>query len=330
MAWLIFVGASIIIVGAAIKLAEYGDIIAIRTGLGGMFIGTLLMAGATSLPELLTGINSINQDIPELAAGNIFGSSMFNMFMLAIIDIMNYRQRVLRQLAVSHALTASLAILLTGAAVFFIEGHVGVGLGWIGTDSLLLIALYFFGTQIIHSYNRKLSVSENPPALELNGVPPLWQGLLGFAAATTVLILVTPYLVGASADIAKETGMSAGFVGIALVAVVTSLPEVVTTLAATRIGAYDLAVGNLFGSNIFNIFALGLTDAFYTEGLFLTDMNRDIALAGTLALLLTSMALVGNLARVERRIWFIEIDALLIFVVYILGMITLYERGIMG
>lgn len=330
MAWLIFVGASIVIVGAAIKLAEYGDVIAIRTGLGGMFVGTLLMAGATSLPELLTGINSINQGIPELAAGNIFGSSMFNMFMLAIIDIMNYRKRVLRQLAVSHALTASLAILLTGAAVFFIEGHIGVAIGWIGTDSLLLIALYFFGTQIIHSYNRKLAASDISPALDTNGVPPLWQGILGFAAATGVLIFITPYLVGASADIAEQTGLSAGFIGIALVAVVTSLPEVVTTIAATRMGAYDLAVGNLFGSNIFNIFALGLTDVFYTKGLFLTDLNRDIALAGTLALLLTSMALVGNLARVERRIWFIEVDALLIFVIYILGMITLYQRGIMG
>lgn len=137
-------------------------------------------------------------------------------------------------------------------------------------------------------------------------------------------------MVTSATKIAAETGLSTGFVGLALVAIVTSLPEVVTTVAASRIGAFDLAVGNLFGSNIFNIFALGLTDAFYTDGLFLSDLNRDIALSGMLALLLTSMALVGNLSRVERRLIFIEIDALLIMLVYILGLLTLYERGLVG
>lgn len=330
MVWLEFLFWAAIIVGAAIKLAEHGDIIALRTGLGGMFVGTLLMAGATSLPELLTGISSINQGVPDLAAGNIFGSSMFNMCMLAIVDILNHRHRVLRSIAVSHALTASLAVLLTGSAVFFIEAEFSAAVGWFGMDSLLLIFLYFFGTQIIHTYNRSISVGDEIVTEIPDDVPSLGRGVLGFLLATGVLIFVTPRLVTASTGIATETGLSAGFVGLALVAIVTSLPEVVTTIAAARIGAFDLAVGNLFGSNIFNIFALGITDAFYTNGLFLADLDRDIALAGTLALLLTSMALVGNLARVERRLGFIEIDALLIMVIYCLGLYTLYERGLVG
>lgn len=143
MIWIVFIGWAMVIVLAAIKLAQYGDIIALRTGLGRLFVGTLLMAGATSLPEFLTGLSSINQDVPDLAAGNIFGSSMFNMFMLAILDLMNQKYRVLRKIAISHALTASLAILLTGAAVFFIEAKVDLSIGWMGADSLLLIALYF-------------------------------------------------------------------------------------------------------------------------------------------------------------------------------------------
>lgn len=330
MIWVTFILWAAVIVLAAIKLAEYGDVIALRTGLGGLFVGTLLMAGATSLPEFLTGISSINQDVPDLAAGNIFGSSMFNMFMLAILDLMNQRYRVLRKIAVSHALTASLAILLTGAAVFFIEAEVDLSIGWFGADSLLLIGLYLFGTRIIHTYNRSLGSSVEPSVDDYEGVLPLWRAGLGFMGATLVLIVVTPQMVTSATKIAAETGLSTGFVGLALVAIVTSLPEVVTTVAASRIGAFDLAVGNLFGSNIFNIFALGLTDAFYTDGLFLSDLNRDIALSGMLALLLTSMALVGNLSRVERRLIFIEIDALLIMLVYILGLLTLYERGLVG
>jgi cation:H+ antiporter len=330
MIWVVFVGWAIVIVIAAIKLAQYGDVIALRTGLGGLFVGTLLMAGATSLPELLTGLSSISQDVPDLAAGNIFGSSMFNMFMLAILDMMNQQYRVLRKIAVSHALTASLAILLTGAAVFFIEAEVDLSIGWLGADSLLLIGLYYFGTRIIHTYNRSLAVTEELSVEDYDGVMPLWRAGIGFLVATVVLILVTPQMVKAATEIAEQTGLSTGFVGLALVAIVTSLPELTTTIAASRIGAFDLAVGNLFGSNIFNIFALGVTDAFYTRGLFLSDLDRDIALSGLLALLLTSMALVGNLSRVERRLIFIEIDALLIMLIYILGLLTLYERGLVG
>ena len=93
MIWFQFIFSACIIVLAAIKLAEYGDSIALRTNLGGMFIGTLLLAGATSLPELLTSINAITQAVPDLAAGNLFGSVMLNMFLLAILDIINSKKK---------------------------------------------------------------------------------------------------------------------------------------------------------------------------------------------------------------------------------------------
>ncbi len=86
MVWIQFIISAAVVVVAAIKLAEYGDAISVRTRLGGMFIGTLLMAGATSLPELLTTINSLGQNVPSLAVGNVLGSNMFNMFLLAVLD----------------------------------------------------------------------------------------------------------------------------------------------------------------------------------------------------------------------------------------------------
>ena len=91
--WLKFLGCSIVLVIAAIKLAEYGDIIAVRTKIGGMFIGLILLAGATSLPELLTTINSISIGEPDLAAGNMFGSNMVNMLLLGTIDLMSRKTR---------------------------------------------------------------------------------------------------------------------------------------------------------------------------------------------------------------------------------------------
>lgn len=325
MVWLQFTVASAILVFTAMQLAKYGDIIAIRTKLGGMFVGTLLLAGATSLPELLTTINSLGQNVPNLAAGNMFGSNMFNMFMLAILDLTNQNKRILRQVAMKHALTAGLAILLIGMAVFFIDINQGWKIGWVGLDSLMLMVVYLGGVRLLqgNSAPPPTSAAELDPKL-----PPLWKALLGFGIATAILVAVAPLLVSSSARIAESTGLGAGFVGILLVGMVTSLPEMVTTISAARLGAYDLAVGNLFGSNVFNMFALGLTDVFLTSGCFIGAIDRNFAVAGMLSLILTALGLLGNLARLERRLLFIELDALLLILVYISGLWVLYSLGI--
>ncbi len=327
MVWLTFFGSAVLIVLAATQLAKYGDAIAIRTKLGGMFVGTLLMAGATSLPELLTTISSLDQGVPNLAAGNLMGSNMVNMLMLAVLDLLYRQARILRRVAMRHALTASLAALLIGMTAFFILADVELRIGWVGLDSLLLIVAYVVGLRLIQSGN--LATDIEPAAdEELEGVPGLGHSLIGFGLAAVALVFITPWLVRSSTDIAELTGLGAGFVGTTLVALVTSLPELVTTIAAVRIGAYDLAVGNLFGSNTFNIVALGITDFFYLPGRFLGGIDPAFALVALLGLILTSLGLIGNLARVERRLGFIEIDALIIMLVYIAGMLFLYGRGI--
>lgn len=327
MVWVQFLVSAALMVLAAIFLARYGDVIALRTGLGGMLIGTILLAGATSLPELLTTINSLNQSVPDLAAGNMFGSSMFNIFLLGVLDIIFWKARVLRRVAMKHALTGALAVMLTGMAVFFILTPIDIHIGWIGLDSLLVMAMYIFGLWAIRSSGPSL-----PKTSERPKVPPKTPSLLhagiGFALATGVLILVSPWMVRSSAEIAVITGLGTGFVGALLVAIATSLPEVVTVIAAARLGAHDLAVGNLFGSNVFNMFALALADVFYTQGRFLGHIDPAFAIVGMMALLMTTMGLIGNLARLERRLLFVEVDALLLIVGYGVGIWLLYSLGI--
>ena len=325
MVWVEFIAASAILVLTASQLARFSDIIAIRTKLGGMFIGTLLLAGATSLPEMLTSINSFQQGVPNLAAGNFFGSNLFNMFMLALLDLANQQSRILRQVAMRHALTAGLAILLISSTILFIQLNLDWKIGWVGIDSLVLMAIYFGGIRLLRGNSTPPPPDEQAIDAKL---PSLRYALIGFAIATLVLVLIAPWLVSSSTRIAEITGLGTGFVGILLVGLVTSLPEMVTTISAARMGAYDLAVGNLFGSNIFNIFALGFADLFLTSGRFLGAIDPAFALAGMIGLVMTSLALVGNLARLERRLWIIELDALLLVLVYIGGMWVLYSRGI--
>ncbi len=328
MPWLVFVGSSAIVVVAAYKLAQYGDVIAVRTRLGGLFVGTILLAAATSLPELLASASAFRAGLPNLAAGNFFGSNMVNMLVLALVDLITPRMPLLRRIAVGHALTATLASLLMILAAIFIMADIELAVGWVGADSLVLVAAYVIGVRLVSQLGRSTSGPTGPPEmLASEGFPTLRRGLLGFGAAAFVLMASVPYLVGSSAEIAKLTGLGTSFVGTALLSVATSLPELLAALAAIRMKAYDLAIGNLFGSSVFNMLALGLSDFAYLDGNLLSAIEPGFTLVALLGLLLTNLALVGNLARIERRLWIVELDVAIIIVTYLAGMYLLFIRG---
>jgi cation:H+ antiporter len=325
MIWAEFFFSAVVIVIAATQLAKYGDIIAVRTRLGGMFIGVLLLAGATSLPEVLTTISSLSQGVPNLAAGNLLGSNMFNMVMLAVIDLAGQNQRILRKAALKHALSGSLSVMLIAMVIFFILANIDIKVGWVGLDSILIMVGYAVSIYLIQQNTNPLTSIES---LIPENFPSLTRGVVGFLAAAAVLSIVTPMMVRASAAIAEITGLGTSFVGTTLVAIVTSLPELVTTLAALKIGAEDMAIGNLFGSNMFNMFAMGLTDVFFLQGRFLSIIDPAFLLVSVIGLLMTIMALIGNLARIERRLWFLEVDALALILVYLAGLMLMFVRGV--
>lgn len=326
MVWIQFFVSAALIVFVASKMTQYAHVIAVRTRLGGMFVGTLLVAVATSAPEIITNISSVRLGVPNLAAGDLFGSGMFNMFILALLDVVHFRQRILRRVALSHALTAALATLLTGMAALFVLARIPWRIGWLGLDSLALIVIYIGGIWLIQKEGRQ----HNVPTRDELDVPTvgLTYAIVGFIVSAAALTFISPWLVRAAKEIALITGLGTGFVGVTLFAFVTSLPEVVTMLVSARLGAFDMTVGDLFGSNIFNMVALAITDGFYVQGLLFSDINANFALAGLLVVLLINLALVGNLARLERRLWFVELDALLIILSFIGGMLLLYQHGV--
>lgn len=325
--WVIFVISTIFIVAAAYFLAKYGDDLALRTNLGGLFFGTLFIATITSLPEFITTISSFVLKAPNLAVGNLLGSNMINMVVLATIDVLHHQKRLLRNAALKHALSGSLAIFLSGLAVFFIIANIQIKIGWVGLDSLILIGAYIGGIYLL----RNNEIHINPEGTESKKIafpPGTWKPLLWFLLAALVLSVATPLMVNSSKEIADHTGLGTTLVGTTLVALVTSLPELVTSIFAIRFGAVDMAIGNLFGSNMFNIFTLGLADLFFFQGRLLAVIDPAFLLVGLIGMLMTGLGLIGNLARIERRIFFIEIDSLLIFITYILGLFLLFTRGV--
>ncbi len=326
MIWVEFILSAAFIVFAAVKLAEYGDVIALRTGLGRAFIGVILMAAATSLPEFLTAINSIQLDIPDLSGGNIFGANMYNMLLIAFVSILSWRERALRKVAKRHGLTAGGSVLMILLATFFIYANIDIKIGWVGIDSIIIITAY-----IILVYLLRVSASTSGEVigdLPDESTPKLWQGILGFSIASLVLIFVMPWLVRVANEIAIISGLSEGFIGVALMAFVTTLPELVATITAVRMGVFDLAIGNLFGSNMFNIFALGLVDFLFTKGRFLDTISPEFVLVGLIGMIMTLIALIGNQSRLRRRLIFLELDAGALFITFVLGMILIYNRGL--
>jgi len=175
------------------QLAKYGDVIGLRTGLGGMFVGTLLLAAATSLPELITTISAIQNGVPDLAAGNLFGSNMFNILLLAVLDMVHTSRRISSKEASKHALTGSLAILMIALAVFFIVAelplHISIGNFEVGLDGLTMIIAYFLAIALLRRQSRLQSLSHQKMEIP-EGLPSLPTAILWFAAAAGVLILL--------------------------------------------------------------------------------------------------------------------------------------------
>ncbi|MEA4812306.1 MAG: hypothetical protein VB108_07025 [Anaerolineaceae bacterium] len=330
MVWIEFLASAAIIIFASMQLAKYGDVIALRTKLGGMFVGTLLLAGATSLPEVLTTVTACLQGEPNLAAGNLFGSNAMNMLILAIMDIMHSRRRITRRNAERHALTGSLSILMIALAVFFLAARlpfaINLGSFKIGFDSMMMIAAYVFAMSLIRKQSKKMSVSYDDEDLP-EGTPALKPAVIWFVAAIITLFFATPWMVSTSTRIAAISGLGTTFIGATLVAFVTSLPEMVSTISAAKIGADDMAIGNLFGSNMFNMMSIGIADLFLAGNLFFHAVDPSFVLAGMVGLLMTIFAVVGTLGRLERKIWFIEVDAMLLILLYLGGTYLLYARG---
>jgi cation:H+ antiporter len=324
--WLVFLISAAIVVVVADRLAKYGDVIAVRTNLGGLLMGTIFMAAATSLPEFMTAISAFRAGAPDLAAGNFYGSNMVNILLLALVDLVNYRVPLLSRMAITHTITAVLGMMLMVLSVIFIMADIETTIGWVGVDSLVLIALYFGGVWLIQQANSRVSGARPKNVVVSDDFPSLTKGLIGFLIAAAILVLVVPQLVQASAEIAIITGLGDSFVGVFLLSVVTSLPELLAALAAVRMGAFDLAVGNIFGSIVFNMLGLGVADFFYTEGRLLGAIDPGFVLVGLLGLFLTTMALMANLARIERKVLFIELDAIAIIIAYLAGIYMLFVR----
>lgn len=303
------------IVVAGIVLAHCGDIISKRTKMGGMLVGGLLIAGATSLPEMTVDISAIRLGAPDLAVGDLMGSSIFNLLILAVFDLTRYSHgRMLSQASAGHALAASVSIAMAAMAAIFIQ--LGPQLESavflrVGPGTIVLLATYVIGFRLI-ARSRETTAKTDEEAAE-NEVPffgkiSLKAAVMGFVAACVVLLIAGPLLAKAADSLAEETGLGGTFFGSTFVAFCTSLPEVATTLTAVRLRAFDMALGNILGSNSMNMALLLVLDL-VDEGSLLSSVSQTHVYTALCTIVITAVVVLGQLYRVEKKKPFLEPDA---------------------
>jgi cation:H+ antiporter len=323
-----FVLCAAIIIVAGTVLTKCADAIAEITKLGRLLVGSIFLAGATSLPELTVDISAVRKGMPDLAVGDLMGSGLFNLLILAILDLTrSSRGRMLSRSAAAHALSGTMSVaLITLAAIdiFLAERAGTIGVLNVGIGVWLILIAYVLGLRVVY-YDQLLAIEESPktevlmPAKHMS----LSRAIAGYVGAAAVIVVTAPFLADAAGEIADHTGLGKTFVGTTLVALSTSLPELVASLTALRMGAYDLAIGNVFGSNSFNMVLLVPLDMIHS-GPILAAVSPTHALTAMATVLVTAVALLGQLYKVERRLKFIEPDALAVIVLVIAALALVY------
>ena len=356
MVYVIFGFSALLMIIVGIKLSVYGDTLAAHTKLGHGLIGGILIAGVTSLPELTSSISAAAIGAPDIAFGNVYGSNAFNLMILAIVDLVQGKGSLLRIVRESHILTAMFGILLTGFSVLAVwmspYGFLELTLGWVSSHSVVLLVLYLFSALLMVRYESKFQTKLETPdpksslsvkvnnkeekyeaseKHEMESAEPemknnsLIRAIVGFIAAAAIIVFAGIQLALMADVIAQETGLGQTFVGTLLVAGATSLPELAASVAAIRIGAYDMAVGNVLGSNIFNILILVVTDAAYFSGSVYGVVSNQHLLTAVTTMILSSIAVIGLFYRSRRTIFMLGWDSVAIMIGYLTMMYTLFR-----
>lgn len=316
----LFILAAAALGWAGTSVARTGDEIAERTRLGGLLVGMLLVAAATSLPEIATVMGAAAAAAPNLAVGSLFGSSMANMAILAVLALTHRQARVWTSVEPAQARVALLAMLLTAFVAVAVAKPVGVQIGWIGLDSLLVLLLYVTAAWIHVSRRSRGAPSAGAPGQDGSEAidsdrrwlrPALWR----FGIAALVILVAGPTAALAGKGMVQTSGLSETFVGVLFLAVATSLPELLASIGAVRIGAHNLAVGNLFGSNSFNMVVVLFADLAYLPGpiLQVTDPAQIFAGVAAIALMAIPLATIVGGRATKRRF---EPAALVVLAVY--------------
>lgn len=335
--WAQFALCAGLIARAGFELSRSADVLARAHGLSRGWVGLALLATVTSLPELATGIAAVTlADAPNIAVGNALGACVINLGFLVVVDAMHRGEPVYRRTSPTHVLSAAFGVVMLGFVamnLLFEAGRAaasGPQLLHLGLYSPVLFAFYLLALRAMFAHERA-GLRDGPrDGLREQGDTDLTlqQARRRLVLAALVVVAAGSWLPFLAGELAQQMGWSRSFVGTLFVALVTTLPEMAVTLSALRLGALDMAVGNLLGSNLFNAMIIAIDDLFYMRGPLLADVSVVHASTALSAVVMSGLATIGLVmrpgGRVLRTMSWVSVGLLCL---YLLNASVVFLRG---
>jgi cation:H+ antiporter len=308
---------------AGVRLAGVADALADRTGLGEALAGAIFLGASTSLPGIVTSVTAAWNGHPELAASNAVGGIAVQTAFLAIADI-TYKKANLEHAAASTPNVMQAAVLVSILAIPLLAASThNVSVWGVHPATPLLFAAYFYGMKMVKEASerplwrprRTRDTREDQPdgAHTTGSLRRLW---MSFAMVAAIVAVAGWVIARSGIALSRQTGLSETAIGGLLTAVATSLPELVTSIAAVRRGALTLAVGGVIGGNCFDTLFLAAADIAYRPGSLYHAMGPRQSFLIALTILLTGILLTGLLRREKSGIANIGFESFLILVLY--------------
>lgn len=325
----LFAAAALVVWIAGTKIAGYADAIAEKTGLGREVLGMVLLGGVTSLPELAVASTAALAGHPALSVNDVLGSAAINVVIIALADAMIGRDAITSVLASPGLLLQGVLGIVLFAVVAAAAMTVALPLAGASVWTWLLLFGYAASVWVIsRSHSKQAWMAsrrrrEPPPKQE---PPGALRPLVARTALAGAAVLVAGYFLAKSGEaIAQLTGLGTSFVGAVLLAASTSLPEVSTVLGAVRLRRYEMAISDVFGTNLFNVAILFVVDLLYAGGPALAESGRFAGFGALLAVTVTAIYLAGMIERRDRTVLRMGYDSLAVLVVYFGGVALLYQ-----
>ncbi|WP_036488427.1 sodium:calcium antiporter [Myxosarcina sp. GI1] len=327
-----FIVAAFVIAIVGIKMTKVADRLADKTGLGEAVVGALFLGGSTSLPGIVTSVTTAASGHAELAISNALGGIAAQTAFLGLADIV-YPKANLEHAAASAANLSQGTLLITLLALPLLAIAIPqVSLWNTHPASFILPIAYIFGLRLIaraketpmwsprRTKETRLDEAETDEN-ERTSLTNLWLRFAFYA----LTIGVAGYVVAESGvAIAEQTGISESVVGGLFTAVSTSLPELVTSIAAVKRGALTLAVGDIIGGNSFDVLFIAFADFAYREGSIYQALTQSQSFIIALTILMTGILLLGLLRREKHGVGNIGFESFLILILYLGGFSLLF------
>ena len=318
-----FVASALFVILAGMGLARFGDELAEKTGWGKLWVGTLLVGIATSLPEVTVNVSAVwLEKSPGLALGNVFGANMINVFVLGAAALAFGVGKLFGNQGNDTRLLILVGIGLVGLALAFgIAGDLKLGPTSLG--GIVIFAGYLLGMRTVYRAGRTDMDMEDIPSLR-GSARNAW---IGFGISVVIVIIAGRFLASSADAIAEASGISASFIGVLLVSIVTTLPEGSVTMAACFRKSYGIAMGNVYGSCAFNVSIISIADLFH-DGPLTRSMEPAHFAAAIGAFLLMTMGFLAFRGSQGRTVtapamamtWVIP-------VVYVVALYIVYTLG---